>query len=140
MRGFITIALLLALACAVEISNTNPYSFFMEVKASQAKLAADGSKVRNQLGFHGAGITDGQESLLKQWADQAEQVHGGDLYNNALFLQQKAEDNWAGRWSVEIFGGDPSWGRATHVEGDQWIILFGYTRHDWDYIISKPQC
>ena len=140
VRGFIAFTVLLGLVCSVEIGKMNPYPFYIETKARQTKLAIDGSSVRHNLKYHGSGITDGQEKLASQWIDQAEQVHGANLYDNALAVQQKAEDNWGGRWSVEYFGGDPSWGRATHVENEQWIIVFGYGSEGWDIIISKPQC
>jgi hypothetical protein len=92
------------------------------------------------LKARGTGITDGQEALVLNFIDQAEQRYATDVYQNALFIQQKVEDAFSGRWVVEIFGGDPSWGRATHIRNDQWILYFGFGSYSWDYIIWTPEC
>ena len=131
--------MLLAVACAAQ-ADSNPFSFFLQEKARQAKLTAEGETVRNQLQFHGDGITDGQETQILNWVDQAGQAHAHEIYENALYIQQKVEDNYSGRWAVEILTNDPGWGRATHTDNEQWVIIFGYGSDEWDYIIWKPAC
>ena len=72
--------------------------------------------------------------------DQAYQSYGPDQYANAVFIQSKIEDSLGGKWNVEIFGDALSWGRATYVNADKWILLFSYGDEDWDFIIWAPDC
>lgn len=136
MRGF-TIVLVLALLAAAFSLEANPLRDLINQRAA---LKKDSKAKTPVLKTHGTGITDGQETLILNFIDQAEQLHGNDVYQNALFIQQKVEDSFSGRWVVEIFGGDPSWGRATHIRNDQWVLFFGYGSYSWDYIIWTPEC
>ena len=138
-KRFITKVFLLATMLAITLS-INPIRQLLEEKAKMDKLSTDGKSVVPVLRAHGTGITDGQETLVQNFIDQAEQRYGADSYQNALYIQQKVEDAFSGRWIVEIFGGDPSWGRATHIRDDMWILYFGYGSYSWDYIIWTPEC
>lgn len=136
MRGF-TIVLVLTLLVATFSIEATPLRDLINQRAALKKSAEGKAPV---LKTHGTGLTDGQETLILNFIDQAEQLHGNDVYQNALFIQQKVEDSFSGRWVVEIFGGDPSWGRATHIRNDQWALFFGYGSYSWDYIIWTPEC
>ena len=57
-----------------------------------------------------------------------------------MFIRNKVEDGLGGKWNVELFGSDPSWGRATYIKDDKWVILFGYGDQGWDYIIWAADC
>lgn len=139
MRGF-TIVLVLALLVAAFTLEANPLRDLINKRSALNKLNKDAKTKTPVLKTHGTGITDGQETLILNFIDQAEQLHGNDVYQNALFIQQKVEDSFSGRWVVEIFGGDPSWGRATHIRNDQWVLFFGFGTYSWDYIIWAPEC
>lgn len=89
---------------------------------------------------HGDGITDGQETQAINFIDQAIQRYSSDIYGQAVFVQQQIEDAFSGRWNVEVFQGDPAWGRATYIDNDQWIVIFGYGDNYLDYIIWAPRC
>ena len=143
MRGFTTLALLLALLALTSQASLQfqmAYQQLLTQKAAFAKTGLDGELVHPVLTAHGEGITDGQEKTALNAIDQALQTYQGDLYGNALYIQQKVEESFGGRWNVEVFGNDPSWGRATHIANDQWMLLFGYGDYDWDYIIWAPEC
>ena len=143
MRGFITLAVLLALIALSSQTNLEfqqAHQLLLAQKARLTKSGVNGEDVQPVLTAHGEGVTDGQEKSALNAIDQALQTYGGDLYGNALYVQQKVEESFGGRWNVEIFGNDPSWGRATHIANDQWILLFGYGDYDWDYIIWAPEC
>lgn len=133
----------LVLGCLIASSlalAANPIGDLIAQKARLAKTGLTGESERPILRAHGTGLTDGQEQLIVNFIDQAENAYGSDIYSNALYIQQKVEDSFSGRWAVEIFGGDPSWGRATHIKNDQWELLFGYGSYEWDYIIWAPEC
>ena len=100
MRGFIIIATLAAFVCAIQTDEQSPFSFMLEVKAKQTKLAIDGSNVRNTLTYHGRGMDDGQENLSKQWIDQALELYGSQIVKVAETVQKKAEDAWGSYWNV----------------------------------------
>ena len=140
MRGFITLAFLVLFVSATALNSNDAIRQLIDEKAKLTKSSLNGQDSHPVLKAHGGGVTDGQETLATNFVDQAIQTYGSDLYNNALYIQQKVEDSFAGRWNVEIFGGDPSWGRATYIKNDQWIILFGYGSAGWDYIIWAPDC
>lgn len=135
MKGFTTllvVSIILTHALALDASTIN------DLINQKSKLIKEGKNPI--LKIHGPGISDGQETLVLNIIDQAEQLYGPDLYQNAVFIQQKVEDAFSGRWAVEIFGGDPSWGRATYIRNEQWILLFGHGIESWDYIIWAPDC
>jgi hypothetical protein len=140
MRGFITIAVLLGLIVLGSAAKSYSIQQLLEEKARLMKTGLNGEEVLNQLTYHGEGVTDGQETATLNFVDQAYRSFSGDQYANAVYIQQKVEESFGGRWNVEIFGNDPSWGRATHLLNDQWILLFGYGDAGWDYIIWTPEC
>ncbi len=139
MRGFNILVVLgiVVLACSIEV---DPIRQLIQERERLATVGPDGKKTTPVLTAHGPGITDGQETQIQSYVDQALNRWGEDAYQNALFIQQKVEDSFSGRWVVEVFGGDPSWGRATHIRNDQWVLFFGYGAYSWDYIIWAPEC
>jgi hypothetical protein len=140
MIGINTLFVLALILASALAQKDSPIRDLINQKAKLSKLDKDGKTVNPVLKSHGTGITDGEETLVLNYIDQAEQRYGNDIYQSALFLQQKVEDSLSGRWVVEIFGGDPSWGRATHIRNDQWILFFGFGTYSWDYIIWAPEC
>jgi hypothetical protein len=64
------------------------------------KTSLTGEQVSPVLKYHGTGITDGQEKLILNYIDQAEQSYQDDIYQNAIYIQQKVEDNLSGKWNV----------------------------------------
>ena len=72
--------------------------------------------------------------------DYAIQTFGTDIYSNSLCVQEKVSEAFGGKWNVEIFGNSPSWGRATHILDEEWIIFFKYGESKWNYIIWVPEC
>ena len=127
MKTFITLAIILALLTATSASSfESAMKQLLEQKTRMVKSAANGEDYHPSLQAHGSGITDGQETTALNHIDQAYQTFSTDIYANALYIQQKVEESFGGRWNVEVFGNDPSWGRATHITRDQWILLFGY--------------
>lgn len=100
MKGFI-IALLIALVVAVPARNIHEaMKQLIEQKAKLTKSGVDGKESHPILKAHGSGVTDGQETLATSFIDQAAQIYGSDVYSNALFIQQKIEDSFSGRWNV----------------------------------------
>jgi hypothetical protein len=140
MRGFITAVFLLTLVASAAALGSESIRQMIEEKTRLAKTSLTGGETHPIIKAHGSGITDGQENLAIQIIDQAAQSYGGDLYSNAVYIQQKIEDSFSDRWNVEIFGGDPSWGRATYIQNEKWILLFGYGDNDWDYIMWVSEC
>jgi hypothetical protein len=126
MDRFIIAFLLSTLFVSTFAVSANPIGEMLAQKASLTKTGLNGEEITPTLKAHGAGLTDGQEKLILNIIDQAAQIHGTDIYSNALYIQQKVEDSFSGRWIVEVFGNDPSWGRASHIYNDQWAIYFGY--------------
>ena len=82
MRGFITLVFLGLILGALSLE-ANPIRDMINQKTRLTKLGVDG-----------------QEKLVSGYIDQAEQIYGADIYSNALFIQQKVEDNLSGRWVV----------------------------------------
>lgn len=140
MRGFITSAILLALVASTAAMGADTIRQLITEKARLAKTSLTGADAHPIIRAHGSGVTDGQETLALNFIDQAYQTYGGDQYGNSVYIQQKIEDALSGRWNVEIFGNDPSWGRSTYIKNDQWILLFGYGPNSWDYILWVPDC
>lgn len=99
MRGFITLVFLGLILGALSLE-ANPIRDMINQKTRLTKLGVDGEEVNPVLQAHGSGITDGQEKMVSGYIDQAEQIYGNDIYSNALFIQQKVEDNLSGRWVV----------------------------------------
>lgn len=71
---------------------------------------------------------------------QAATYYSKDLVTNAKYIAGKIEDDFGGKWNVEIFGGDPSWGRSTHISSDKWLLYFAWGDYELDYIIWVPDC
>jgi len=87
MRGF-TIALLLIISLATASAfEANPIRMMISEKARLSKTNLKGEEEIPVLKAHGNGITDGQESLVLNLIDQAERIHGSDIYKNANFIQ-----------------------------------------------------
>jgi hypothetical protein len=67
------LALILAVGLTAQV---NPIRQMLDEKARLSKLGVDGKAVTPVLKAHGTGITDGQETLLQNFIDQAEQRYG----------------------------------------------------------------
>lgn len=140
MRKTVIAVFLLALVASTTAMGADTIRQLIAEKARLTKSSLTGEPVRPMVGAHGSGVTDGQQTLAINFIDQAYQAYSGDQYGNSVYIQQKVEDAFSGRWNVEIFGDDPSWGRSTYIKNDQWILLFGYGPSSWDYIIWAPDC
>ena len=134
MKTFITLAIICTLLTATAAVSMNQAIKELVQKKNQL------TKSEEILKAHGGGIDDGQETTAVNAIDQAIQNFRSDIYANSLYIQEKVSEAFGGKWNVEVFGNDPSWGRATHIHNDEWILLFGYGEYEWDYIIWAPEC
>jgi hypothetical protein len=141
MQRFITAVFLLTLVASAAALGSESIRQMIEEKTRLAKTSLNGGETHPIIRAHGSGITDGQEAFIINFIDQAAQSYGGDLYSNAVYIQQKIEDSFSDRWNVEIFRGISSvWGRLTYIQNQRWILLFDYGDNDWDYIIWVSDC
>ena len=89
MRGFIIAIVLVALVNQAYQQLHIPLQQLLEQKARLTKTAVDGSLITPVLKSHGTGLTDGQETLIMNYVNQALQLHKTDIFSNAEFIRNK---------------------------------------------------
>ncbi len=111
------------------------YCTFLQEVNKIHLLRKDGNNNLKNLSSHGSGVTDIQEKAALALFNSATKIYGDDLVSISKFVQSGLEKSFPANWNVEIFGLDPSWGRATHIKDDQWILAIGYGISRLDIII-----
>lgn len=88
----------------------------------------------------GSPITPEQAEIIREHMNKGIQTFGEDMYMNALYVQQKMVESFGQVWNVEIIEEEATWGRATHIFDQTWIIFFKFGASKWNYFIWVPEC
>jgi len=136
----ILLLLLVMSVLSFEVQQSLSLSDLFSRKKTVVKTDIFGRQVKVVLQQKGSGITDAQQTFALKLMEQGSSIYAEDLVGNAKFIASKIEDAWSGRWNVEIFGGDPSWGRSTHISQDKWLLFFAWGDYELDFIIWAPDC